>query len=83
MSKVQSKRSRKKAPRQPKSYKKEIIFTIFYTIGLMYLYGMTRIYFPEPLHLGAGQYIDIAIEVLFLGLLGYGIILGIMIYKTK
>lgn len=82
MSKVQSKRG-KKAIYQKEKTTKWILFTLIYGVILMYLYGMSRIYFPDPIHVGFGQYFDIGIGILFFGLLFYMFIIGVLINKLK
>lgn len=81
--KVKSKRSSKSNEYDGHSLKTWIILTIVYIGVLMWLYGMTRIYFPDPIHVGAGQYFDIGIGVLFLGVAIYGVILGFLLRKVK
>ena len=56
-----------------------LIITIFIA---MYVYGMTAHYFPEPLHIGFGQYIDIATGITIVSLIFAGVILTI-IFKTR
>lgn len=65
MSKVESKRSTRNKESEGISSKSLIILTIIYGGVLMYLYGMSRIYFPNPVHIGFGQYFDIGIGILF------------------
>lgn len=83
MSKVQSKRSTKNKESEGSSPKGLIILTIIYGGVLMYLYGMSRIYFPDPVHIGFGQYFDVGIGILFFGLALYGIIIGVLLKKIK
>lgn len=57
-----------------------LIISIFIA---MYVYGMVKIYFPDPIHIGVGQYLDIATGVTIVGLLLSGIILTIIFKKNK
>lgn len=54
--------------------------TVLFT---MYLYGMVSIYFPKPIHLGAGQYIDIATGITLIGLFIFGIFLATQFKQKK
>lgn len=81
-SKVQSKRNKKKGS-QRANKTQWVIITIFTVIVTMYIYGMTTIYFPNPVHLGGGQYFDLGIGVVIFGLLLSGFIITIMVNKFK
>ncbi len=60
-----------------------IIILILTTIAAMYVYGMTIVYFPEPVHLGAGQYLDLATGIVIVVLLLSGMIISIIFKKRK
>lgn len=80
--KVQSKRSKKKA-NPDINIKRWIIGTIFTVFATMYIYGMTRIYFPYPVHLGGGQYFDLGMGIVVFGILLCGFFITIMVNKFK
>ncbi len=52
-------------------------------IVAMYIYGMVKHYFPDPVHIGLGQYIDIATGVIILALLFSSFIFAIIFKKFK
>jgi len=57
-----------------------LMLTVF---AAMYVYGMSNHYFPEPVPLGGGQYIDIATGVIIISLLFAGFVIGILFKKKK
>ncbi|KKN04917.1 hypothetical protein LCGC14_1092570 [marine sediment metagenome] len=57
-----------------------LIITVFVA---MYLYGMTKVYFPDPVHLGAGQYLDLATGIILISLLLSGVIITLIFKKSK
>jgi len=59
-----------------------IILLAITIVVAMYIYGMTSHYFPFPVHLGFGQYMDISTGVVIIGLLLSGVILN-YIFKTR
>ena len=80
--KVQSKRSKKKT--NPKvNVKQWVIITIATVIATMYIYGMTKIYFPMPIHLGSGQYFDLGMGIVVFGILLCGFFITIITNKLK
>ena len=60
-----------------------IIILALGTLASMYIYGMTRIYFPTPVPIGWGQYLDIATGIVIIGLLLSGAIIRILFKKDK
>ena len=62
---------------------KWVIILILTTLAAMYVYGMTIVYFPEPVHLGAGQYLDLATGIVIVALLSSGTIITIIVKKRK
>ena len=62
---------------------KWVIILILTTLTAMYVYGMTIVYFPEPVHLGAGQYLDLATGIVIVVLLSSGTIITIILKKRK
>lgn len=60
-----------------------IIFTLIYIISLMWLSGMGQHYFPEPIHVGFGQYFDLSIGILILGISIYITIATVIFKKIK
>lgn len=65
-----------------KKYHWAILLVISIFIA-MYIYGMTKHYFPEPLHMGFGQYTDIATGIMIIGLLLSGVFLTRIFKKEK
>lgn len=68
--------------RKMKKYHWLIILSITVFIT-MYVYGMTRAYFPDPIYMGAGQYLDIGTGIVIVGLLLLGAIIAILFKKKK
>jgi len=46
-----------------------LIFLAFYGTFMMFLYGMAKAYYPEPIEIiaGSGFYMDVSIGVIFFG----------------
>jgi len=80
--KVQSKRSKKKANPEI-NIKRWVIITLFTVVATMWLYGMTKIYFPTPVHMGGGQYFDLGMGIIVFGILLCGFLITIMVNKFK
>ena len=80
--KVQSKRSKRKANPEI-NIKRWIMITILTVVATMYIYGMTKIYFPVPVHVGAGQYFDLGMGIVVFGILLCGFLITIMVNKFK
>ena len=80
--KVQSKRSKKKTNPEV-NIKRWIIITLLTVVATMWLYGMTKIYFPTPVHLGGGQYFDVGMGIIVFGILLFGFLITIMVNKFK
>lgn len=53
------------------------------TITAMYVYGMTKVYLPEPLDIGFGQYLDIATGIIIVSLILSGFIVAVIFKKEK
>jgi len=62
-----------------KKYQWICIFTITVLIT-MWVYGNAKHYFPDPIHLGFGQYIDLASGIIIVSLLFIG---ATAFYKKK
>lgn len=60
-----------------------VILLALSVFAAMYIYGMTKYYFPEPIHLGFGHYIDLATGIVIVGLLLSGLILSILFKKER
>ena len=60
-----------------------VCYLIISVIAAMYIYGMAGHYFPDPIHLGAGQYVDIAAGVTIIGLLLTAVVITIVFKKRK
>lgn len=70
-----------KTKKKMKKYHWLIIFIIT-TFIAMYIYGMTKVYLPDPVHIGLGQYFDLATGVIIIALLFSGFVIG-MLFKKK
>jgi len=68
--------------RRMKKYHWLIILCIT-TLVAMYIYGMTKIYFPEPLDIGFGQYLDLGTGIVIFCLVISGFIIAIIFKKNK
>ncbi len=73
---------RRNLKRKVKKYR-WIIVLIITVIGAMYVYGMAKHYFPEPMYLGVGQYMDIATGIIIVGLLLAGTLTTTLFKKNK
>ncbi len=80
--KVQSKRSKKKGS-PVINIRQWVIITIITVITTMYLYGMAKTYFPNPVHLGGGQYFDLGMGIIIFGILVSGFLITIIANKLK
>jgi len=60
-----------------------LIILAITTFIAMYIYGMTTIYLPDPIHIGAGQYLDIGTGVIIISLLLSGFIIASIFKKKK
>ena len=80
--KVQSKRSKKKTNPEV-NIKRWIIVLIITVFITMWIYGMATHYFPTSIHVGLGQYLDISVGVVIIGLLFSGFIITIIFKKKK
>lgn len=49
----------------------------------MYVYGMTRVYFPDPWDIGFGQYLDIGTGVVIFCLVVSGFIVAALLKTNK
>lgn len=58
-----------------------LFFTVIYIFFIMYLFGMAKVYYPDPIHLGLGQYIDLGAGVIYGGIAIYSTIMVIMFKK--
>lgn len=57
--------------------KEMVIILIITTLFTMWLYGMAKVYFPDPIYLGAGQYIDIATGIIIIAFFIFGTVLSL------
>lgn len=60
-----------------------LIILCITTFTAMYVYGMTKIYLPEPLDIGFGQYLDIATGIIIVSLILSGFIVAVIFKKEK
>lgn len=60
-----------------------LIILIVTTVITMWVYGNTKIYLPEPIHIGFGQYLDVGTGIVIFSLIFLGIILGILFKSQK
>lgn len=72
----------KKVKRRMKKYHWLITLCIT-TLVAMYVYGMTRIYLPDPVAIGFGQYVDIGVGIVIFCLVISGFIVGVLFKKPK
>ncbi len=49
----------------------------------MWVYGMVRVYFPDPLDIGFGQYMDLGVGIIIFVLVISGIIINVIFKKEK
>jgi len=75
--------NRKNIKKELKKYQGIIILLIISVPVTMYIYGMTEVYLPNPIHIGGGQYFDIATGVIVIALLLSGVIIAILFKKEK
>lgn len=57
-----------------------LITTVFVS---MWIYGTTSVYFPDPLYIGFGQYLDLAVGIILMTLFLSGAIISIIFKKEK
>lgn len=74
--------AKKKTRKAFRKYKWIVIFIIS-IIFAMWIYGMAGHYFPEPVHVGAGQYFDIAAGITIIGLILVAVLITIIFRKKK
>lgn len=79
------KSKRKKNERKKENIRQRLIylliFTVLYAVFLMWSYGNVNHYFPEPIHVGLGQYFDLSIGIIILGTTIYMALAGIFYKK--
>jgi len=73
---------KKKKRKKMKKYHWFIIFGIT-IITTMWVYGNVAHYFPIPLYVGLGQYLDIGTGIIIVSLLLLGFIIGLLFKKEK
>ena len=66
-----------------KGFWKWIVFVLFYGIFLMWICGNISHYYPSPIHIGGGQYLDLGIGALIIGGSIFIMIAGILFKKIK
>ena len=60
------------------------LITLLITVGIsMWIYGMVRIYFPDPLYLGFGQYADLGTGIVIFTLVISGFIVAAIFKEPK
>lgn len=77
MSNKTKKKERKKA------FIKWIVLTLGYAGFLMWISGMTQVYLPTVVGIGAGQYLDLYIGIVILGTSIYFILSGYLLKNYK
>jgi len=60
-----------------------LIILVVTTLIAMYVYGMVKIYFPDPLNIGFGQYLDLGTGIIIVSLLLSGFIVAAIFSKNK
>ncbi len=53
------------------------------TVIAMWVYGMTKVYFPDPLDVGFGQYLDLGTGIVIFTLVISGFIVAVIFKKEK
>ncbi|MHA1251741.1 MAG: hypothetical protein ACTSRP_17255 [Candidatus Helarchaeota archaeon] len=83
MNSVKSRRQKKKTKKIGKEKILHfLIFTVIYVIFVMWISGMGQHYFPQPIHVGFGQYLDLQVGIYLIGL-GLYFPLAMLIYKKS
>lgn len=59
-----------------KGIKYFVVFSVIVFL-VMYVYGMANTYFPEPINIGRGHYLDISSGIIIVGMLLFGLVLAI------
>lgn len=72
----------KKTRRKMKRYHWLITLCIT-TIIAMWIYGMTAVYFPDPINVGFGQYLDLGTGIVIFTLVISGFIVAAIFKKPK
>ena len=72
----------KNTKRKVKKYHWLIVLCIT-TVVSMWIYGMTKIYYPEPYYIGFGQYLDLGTGIVIFTLVISGFIVASIFKKTK
>jgi len=71
---------KKNTKRRVKKY--QWLITLMITVVVsMWIYGMVRVYFPDPLDVGFGQYLDVGTGIVIFTLVVSGFIVA-AIFKT-
>ena len=73
---------KKNAKRKVKKYQWLITLAITVCIS-MWIYGMVRVYFPDPIYIGLEQYIDVGVGIVILTLVLSGLIVTMLFKKNK
>ena len=60
-----------------------LIILMITTITSMWIYGMVKIYYPDPIYIGFGQYLDLGTGIVIFTLILAGFIIGILFKKKK
>ena len=60
------------------------LISLMITVAVsMWIYGMVRIYFPDPIDIGFGQYLDVGIGIVIVTLVLSGFIVAVIFKKEK
>lgn len=73
---------KKNTKRRVKKYQWFITLAITVVVS-MWIYGMVRIYFPDPLYVGFAQYLDLGTGIVIFTLVISGFIIATIFKKTK
>ncbi|KKL99094.1 hypothetical protein LCGC14_1817810 [marine sediment metagenome] len=60
-----------------------LIILIVTTITSMWIYGMVKVYYPDPLYIGFGQYLDLGTGIIIFSLILSGFVVGIFFNQKK
>ena len=60
-----------------------LIILLITTITSMWIYGMVKIYYPAPIYIGFGQYLDLGTGIVIFTLILSGFMIGILFKQKK
>ncbi|KKL15060.1 hypothetical protein LCGC14_2509390 [marine sediment metagenome] len=60
-----------------------LIILVLTTVTSMWIYGMVKIYYPTPIYIGFGQYLDLGTGIVIFTLILVGFVIGILFKQKK